>query len=111
MSTGGVFKVRRRLKAVGGAMIGSGGTAVSEIRFGTVTACVPVIEASAPGSGSIAISGLDSGAKIVFTGGSDVTGGVMIYAACVSSGCVHVGYAAPADTAASTLTFQYIAFS
>jgi len=112
MSTGGVFKVRRRLKAVGGIAAGAGGDNVTEIKFGVVSACVPSISASATASGSMSISGLDAGAKIIFTG-SDVNSGVAVYAAAVAADVVTVGYVNPTgtDTSASTLTFQYIAFS
>lgn len=105
-----VYKVRSKILAQGGLQVGATGTHVTKILAGTVSACVPVINASSVNSGSLAITGATVGDK-VFLSGSVANSGVMVYAAQVTAdGAITASYMNPtgANTGASTLSFSYI---
>ena len=91
-------------------LVGENGTYLNKIVAGTVSACVPVVNASATNSGSMAVTNASAGDYIFFTG-SNANSGVMIYAACITAdGAVTASYMNPTgtDTTASTLSFQYL---
>lgn len=105
-------KERRPLLAMNGITIGSAGQALTELIFGTVTACVPVVGASSYASGSMSIAGADVGMSFVFTGQGAVEGVAVYSASVTAAGAVSASYLNPgsADTSASEMTFAYIGF-
>jgi hypothetical protein len=105
---------RRKLIARGGARVGPSGTDITEIVFGTVTACTPAVSASGDmGTGSMSISALDAGAKIILMPMNAVDG-LMVYAASVTAaGTVSASFCSAigeALSASETMQFQYVAF-
>ena len=105
-----VYKVRSKILAKGGTQTGANGTHVKKVLAGVVSACVPIVGASAVASGSMAITSASTGDK-VFLSGSDADGGVAVYSAVVSAdGAITASYLNPtgADTTASTMTFHYL---
>ena len=110
MALGGVHKVRRRLLAKGGMKVGSNGTTINKILAGTVSACVPVVNASAVGTGSMLIPDAEAGDRVILSG-SQGSAGIGVYAAIATAACsVTACYFNPTGTnsSASTLTFSYI---
>ena len=107
------FKTRRKHLSKGGTQIGGDGDYITEAKFGVVTACVPDITASSIGvAGSMAITGLDAGAKIMIMP-TNSNEGVIVYSACVTAaGKVSASFcsATHEDASASELQFAYIAF-
>jgi len=64
------FKSRRLLLATGGLQVDEDGTNFAKIIAGSSSCCVPQINASATGAGSIAITGLAANSVVFFTGAS-----------------------------------------
>jgi len=105
-----VYKVRSKVLAKGGLVVGATGTHVKKILAGTVSACVPVVNASAFASGSLAITSASTGDK-VFLSGSDADNGIYVYAAVVTAdGAITASYGnnSSANSAASTMSFSYM---
>jgi len=103
-------KIPGKLLVTGTTQLGKDGTQVQKILSGIVSACVPVVSASATNSGSMAIADAEVGDKLFFTG-SNVSAGVTIYSAVVSAaGGITASYMNPTgtDTSASTLSFSYL---
>lgn len=106
----GTFKVRRRLLATGGAHLGSSGSAFSTLAYGTVSACVPAMDASGLGSGSMSIPEAETDSILFFSGSK--TNGIVVHSASVdSAGVVTASYMADDATIASTLVFRYLVFT
>lgn len=107
------FKTRRKHLSKGGTQIGGDGDYVTEAKFGVVSACVPAVSASGAGiAGSMAITGLNAGAKIMILP-TNSSQGVVCYSACVATaGAVSASFcsATGEQIQASTLQFAYIAF-
>ena len=105
-----VYKVRSKILAKGGMVVGATGTHVTKLLTGVVTACVPVVNASAFASGSLAITSASTGDK-VFLSGSDADNGIYVYAAIVSAdGAISASYGnnSSANSSASEMTFSYL---
>lgn len=107
---GGKMKVRRLGLFKGGGQFGASGSSFSTLAYGTVSACVPAMNASGLGAGSMAIPEAETTSILFFSG--SLTNGVLIYAASVNSAAnVTASYMADDATIASTLTFRYLCFT
>lgn len=118
------FKVRRTLTAMGGVTIGSGtstvfsgstkigtnGTNVTQILFGTVTGSVPAISAGSgvTVTGSFSIANAPLGAKVFMTPGAGASPGVHVYRASVcSAGNVSASFCNVQDSATGACDFAF----
>jgi len=115
-------KIRRPLLAAGGMIVGASinfgvdGTSISAILAGSVSSCMPGINASAMGSASIAIAGVSATSKVFVVG------------ACVTNASLPDGFAinnirvgtngasinlfncGSVNGGASTVGFHYVAY-
>jgi len=101
------FKVRRIGLFGGGIQVGSAGTSINLMLAGSGNACVPAINASTPGTGSIAITGVDA-ADHVFVVPASATSTIVIGATAISGGASLSFYnISSVNGGASTMAFRY----
>lgn len=103
--------IRNPLNILSNLRVGSSGTAVTKILMGTVSACVPAMNASTPGTGSANITGLAQGDAIIMQLASYGASGIgIISCSAVAANTASLSFMAVAGaTTASTMTFNYLA--
>ncbi len=113
-----MFTTQRAALLKSGLQVGTSGTNISAIVSGSVSACIPAINASAIGTASAVITGMTSGGEVMLMGASVLNaswpGGFQIlsvYATGTNSASFNVYNTNWANGAASTGGIRYIGFA
>jgi hypothetical protein len=107
------FKVRQSVLVPSSLQVGANGTKVSQILFGTVSGCVPVINASAIGSGSFSVANVPVGAAVQLTIASGAGGLALVGACATANGAISASFVngTGTNTTASVFSVYYLVVS
>ena len=106
------WKIRSQVLMPNSLQVGSNGTKFDKFLFGLGSACVPAMNASSIGTGSLAITGVAAGDTVIVQLASQGASGIGIMAASsITNGASLTFFALGGATGASTMVFNYIAVS
>ena len=103
------FKIRNNMFFPTSLKVGTNGTTLTKTLWGIGPACVPAMNASAVGTGSISISGVEVGDAVSIQLASLGASGVgLVAASAFANGASLTFIALAGPTTASTMNFNYI---
>jgi hypothetical protein len=91
--------------------IGSAGTDIRDLKFGSISPCFNEIAACATGTGSVAVTGMTVSHYVFVSPCSPTSPCCVLTSVCPASGCIFLGLYNEGDTAAvcSTCPWSYLA--
>lgn len=103
------FKLRNKMFFPTSLKVGTNGSEMTKVLYGVSSACVPAMNASAVGTGSILITGVEVGDTVILQLASLGASGIgLVQTKAITNGASMTFMALVGPTTASTMGFNYM---